>query len=106
MGVQPVIVENKTKNSEIKIAAYIACHSSVNSVEHLGEIVQDSFHGDFRLHRTKCAALIRNVISPECKKELLTDLKGMPFSLIIDESTDVGTKKQLCAMVRYFSLTQ
>ena len=63
------------------------------------------FHDEFRLHRTKCGALIRNVIYPECKIDLLQDIGQSSYSLIIDESTDVGDDKQLCVMIRYFSTT-
>lgn len=58
---------------------------------------------DISVHRTKCSALIKNVLSPAVLKELLTDLKNQPYSLIIDESTDIGMEKQLCVVVRYFS---
>ena len=31
------------------------------------------------------------------------DLANVPYSLIIDESTDIGNEKQLCIMVKYYS---
>jgi len=31
-------------------------------------------------------------------------LRNCPYSLIIDESTDVGTVKYLCVCIRYFSM--
>ena len=37
------------------------------------------------------------------RNELSLDLEGMLYSLIIEESTDSKTEKQLCGIVRYFS---
>ena len=42
-------------------------------------------------------------LSPAFHDELLTDLKDQSYSLIIDESTDTGTEKQLCVVVIYCS---
>ncbi|XP_044580310.1 uncharacterized protein LOC123262223 [Cotesia glomerata] len=36
-------------------------------------------------------------------EDLVNDMKESPYSLIIDESTDISTEKILCIMVRYFS---
>ena len=44
------------------------------------------------MHRTKCTAIIKNVISASLKEELKNDLQGKKFVLLVDESTDIGTK--------------
>ncbi|XP_057322538.1 uncharacterized protein LOC130665927 [Microplitis mediator] len=36
-------------------------------------------------------------------KDLISDIGISPFSLIIDESTDVARKKVLCIIIRYYS---
>lgn len=55
------------------------------------------------LHRTKCTAIIKNVIAPDLLSELIDDVSDMPYSLIIDESTDVSTIKYMCICIKYFS---
>jgi len=55
------------------------------------------------LHRTKCSKLITNVIEPCFLAELIEDIGSNPFSIIIDESTDIGTNKYMAYCVRYFS---
>ncbi|CAH0550488.1 unnamed protein product [Brassicogethes aeneus] len=40
------------------------------------------------------------------KEDLIEDIGDSPFSLILDESTDVSTIKYLCLCVRYFSQTR
>jgi hypothetical protein len=42
-------------------------------------------------------------VAPALKEELIADVKGRKFSLIVDETTDVSTTKQLCVLIRYYS---
>ena len=39
--------------------------------------------------------LIKNVLAPSYKAKLVAAVKGKPFSLIIDEATDVSLQKTL-----------
>ena len=59
--------------------------------------------GEIRLHRTKCSQLLTKVISPAMKHELQEDAKDKGFAVLIDETTDVAAKKNLCICIRYFS---
>lgn len=98
-----------TKIAELKLAAYIACHSAVRGVDHLGELVKELFPcqatADIRLHRTKCGLLIKNVIAPTLIREMIADMgAGQRYSLLVDETTDVSCAKDLCICIRYFSL--
>ena len=102
--------EDKISKFEIRLSIYVACHSAIRSVNHLGELLNEEMPStssstslNLRLHRTKCSALIKNVISPVILQEQVNDLKGSPFSLIIDESTDVACQKHLCICVRYYN---
>ena len=94
----------QVKMTELKFAAHIACHSSIATIDHLGEIVNESLDSSgVSIHRTKCSALIKSVLAPTMREELLTDLRGSKYSLIVDESTDISCEKQLCVLVRYYS---
>lgn len=100
----------KEKTAVLKIAAYIACHSAVRSVNHLCEIMKELGKGssleNFRMHRTKCGNLMKHVIAISMLRELVEDVADMPYSLIVDESTDVSTFKYLCLCIKYFSKCQ
>lgn len=87
----------------MKLAAHVACHSSTSTVDHLGSVVEEISKKGISLHRTKCTALINSVIGPVVHEDLLEDVGSGPYSLIVDESTDVTTKKQLCIVIRYYS---
>lgn len=86
---------------EVRIALFTAMHASVSAVDELGEILQE-FDGKFRMHRTKCAAVIKNVLAPHFNHKLDKMVKDAPgYSLMLDESTHVSTTKQLCVSVRF-----
>jgi hypothetical protein len=55
------------------------------------------------MHRTKCSSLIKCVIGPSLLENLTEDIGKSPYSLIIDESTDISTIKYLCLCIKYFS---
>lgn len=96
------------KVAELKMAAFIAEHGSISTVDHLGNLLpsldrSSALLSGIKLHRTKCSGLISNVISPCMLEDLVQDIGDKSYSMIIDESTSVDTKKTLCIMVRYFS---
>ncbi|KAH0557460.1 hypothetical protein KQX54_006348 [Cotesia glomerata] len=102
-------VKRELKIAEIKMALYVANHSSIKSVDHLGEVLKQLGKGSqlekVRLHRTKASKLILNVVAPEMLIELIKDIGDQDYSVILDESTDVSTVKYMAYCVRYFSNT-
>lgn len=101
-------VHTEEKKRDLNLAAYIACHSSIRSVDHLGELLKklDPGFKNLELHRQKCTNLIKYVIAPNMLSELIADIGNRPYSLIVDESTDITTKKYLALCVKYFSIKQ
>ena len=98
------------KALELKLAVYIAEHSAIRSIDHLGELLsqngsEESLFKKIRLHRTKCSKLLLNVIAPSMHAEIVQDIvkSGSFYSLILDESTDISWQKCLSMMVRYYS---
>lgn len=94
----------------------MATHTTVRSIDHLTDIIntfnnnhqstssqtqqpQETLH----LHRTKCSAIIKNVIAPSLLQELIQDVGNSAFSIIVDESTDVSTDKLLAIIIKYYS---
>jgi hypothetical protein len=100
-------VADEVKVAEIELAVTMACHSAILTMDHLGEIIarnaQGSKLGNIKMHRRKCTKILTNVVSPTLREQLIADVQGKKFSLIVDESTDVSTAKQLCVIVRYYS---
>ncbi|KOB71310.1 Uncharacterized protein OBRU01_13944 [Operophtera brumata] len=103
-------IPKERKIAELKLAAFIAEHCSMAAVDHLGELLPSldktsELLCGIKLHHTKCTGLITNIISPCMLAELLHDIGDSPYSMIIDESTSIDTKKMLCMIVRYYSQT-
>ncbi|XP_077261215.1 uncharacterized protein LOC143896920 [Temnothorax americanus] len=63
-GYQATITAEK-KIVDIKLALYITMHSSIRSVDHLGELLSILGKGsnleNLRLHRTKCSNMIKHI---------------------------------------------
>lgn len=93
---QPQEVD-KTKKQGIAVALFTCQHTSNNSVDHLTELCKSNFEnaGKIRLHRTKCTNIIKNILAPHFISELRSDISDSKFSILIDESTDVGVIKLL-----------
>ena len=53
--------------------------------------------------KTKC--IITNALAPHLHQELICRLKEAPFPIIIDETTDISTKKQLALVTRQYDTT-
>ena len=100
-------VQDPTRVAELKVAIYISGHSSNLSLDHLGELLP---HLDkksvclkgFKLHRTKCGRLQRNVIAPSFAKYLRNDIGENHFSLTVDESTNEANIS--CLSLRFATL--
>nr|XP_039266528.1 uncharacterized protein LOC120341976 isoform X1 [Styela clava] len=92
------------KAASLKMAAHIACHSSILTVDHLSALIKEMTQKRFSLHRTKCSMLIRKVLGPEMHNEFLDDVRNSQYSLVIDESLEPSYEKQLRVVIRYYSM--
>lgn len=95
------------KKEEARLALFSAAHSSIRIVDHMGEVINHTHKDDekIHLHRTKCSQIIKNVLAPHFSENLKEDLKGQPYSLLIDESTDIAVHKYLGIIIIYYSCT-
>jgi hypothetical protein len=98
---------DKVKAVELQTAVSMACHCATRAVDHLSEIMTAQGHGStlqhIKLHRSKCACLIKNIILPAVKTDLIDDIQNKKYAIILDESSDISTQKHLCILVRFLS---
>lgn len=80
------------KCSELRIATYVACYTSVSAVDDLSDIIQDEV-GAFRMHRTKCTSVIKSVQAPHFREELREEIGK-------NETTDISVNKFECISVK------
>lgn len=97
----------KVKMAEIKIAAFVAEHNiSFKTMDHFSDLIKSCFPDseivkNINLKRTKTTAIIKNVIGRFHKEHLVNILKQTKFSILTDESTDIGCVKQACIVVHF-----
>ncbi|KAG0429723.1 hypothetical protein HPB47_023363 [Ixodes persulcatus] len=99
---------DRSRTAEGSLAMFICAHSAMLASDHLGELCRNQFRDSegamhLQLHRSKCSALIKNVLSLHFVDELLSDLGSGSYSLILDESTDISVTKLLGVVIVYYS---
>lgn len=101
-------VSDVEKIRDILLSLFIAHHSSVRSIDHLGEMSKagkSSSLEELKLHRTKCSSIILNVIYPCLREQLRDEIENNSYSIILDESTEVtGNDKFMEYCVRYYNV--
>ncbi|XP_053594748.1 uncharacterized protein LOC128667670 [Microplitis demolitor] len=94
-----------SKIKEARFSLFTAMHTSLRVIDHLGEVVNHSLTNEqdkIKLHRTQCLKIIMNIWAPHFLQILRNDLKDQPYSLLIDESTDITVIKNLGIIVIYY----
>jgi hypothetical protein len=85
----------KVKAVELQTAVNMTCHCVIHTVDHLSEIMIAHWHGNtlehIKLLRSKCACLIKNIISSALKTYLTDNFQNKKYATILDESTDIST---------------
>lgn len=99
-------IDIQIKTAEIKLAEFVAEHFiSFSAMDHLNDLLKGIFADSkiakgLSMKRTKTTAVIQNVIGNTYKEELSEMLKKQKFSILTDESTDIGSVKTSCVVVR------
>ena len=100
--------EDEARSMEIKLCAFIVEHNLPISIsDHFVELLCSFFPNEntlknVRLGKQKATNVIRQVIGFDYLHEAISALQSRKFSLIIDETTDMSTVKQLAVLATYF----
>lgn len=98
----------KAATLEANLSLFINSHCAISSIDHLSEVIKLCLKGNnitdhVQLHRTKCTAILKNIIYPYFKSNLKEDIGSSVYSLLLDESTDISVNKQLGVCIIYYS---
>lgn len=102
---QKAVMKN-IRETEIWIASFVIEHSiPINVSDHLVRLInsiqlEPKYLEKLKCNRTKCTAIINNVIATTGFEDLVNYLKTNKFSLLVDESTDISSVKNLAIVVR------
>ena len=103
------ITLEQVKKAEIKTAAFVVEHHlSFKTMDHLSYLVSELFPDStiakkFSSKHTKTRSIVKHVLADDFRSTLEETLRKQFFSIIIDETTGVSSKKLLALVVRYFS---
>lgn len=101
-------LKKQVKRAEIKLAAFLAEHNiAFNVMDHFSDLLPSLFPdsqiaSNVKCKRTKTTCIVRNVLHTTFQEILVSKLKEKPFSILLDETTDIATTKELCTVVRFF----
>ena len=75
-------------------------------MDHLVPMLKDTLPdskilNDMNLGRTKCTNIIKNCLAKTETQELVANLQRCKFSILVDESTDLGLNKVMCVLVKF-----
>lgn len=96
------------KEAQLKMAVHLAEHNlSFAYMEHANKFYSHCFPdsqvaANLNCSRTKMTEIIKTKVAPYVRGNLAKKLNSSKFSIIIDETTDVSTKKSLAIAVRFF----
>lgn len=103
------VLKENAKKAEILLSAAFAEHNvAIHIVDHLLDVFKSAApDSDILKHtslgRTKCTAIIENVIAKTETEELVETLKKNHFSVLTDGSTDHTALKSMIVLVKYHS---
>ena len=101
---------DESRSMEIKLCSFIAEHNlPISLSDDLVELLRSLFPHDtpltnVRLGKQKATNVIRQVIGFDYLFEAVSALRSRMFSMIIDETTDLSTIKQLAVLATYFDM--
>lgn len=101
----------KIKKADLLLCGVLSEHNlSFNVIDHITAVCKVAFDDSkiasgINLGRTKATSIVKNVIGKSHSEEIAHILKSTYFSVIIEESTDVGCVKTLCICVKFFDVS-
>jgi hypothetical protein len=93
------------KEAELRLCAYVCDKNLSLLLMDTLPLFNKAIYSDskiaqnIKMKRKKATQLIVGVMAPSFRKEICEDLKSTNFSIIIDETTDIGTKKSLAKIL-------
>ena len=100
--------KNSVSKLEGTLAMFVSCHLSIVNTDHLVDLCKNRIDDSktttqLKMHRTKCSEMIKTVIANHFEEDLVNDIGGKKFSLLLDESNDITVNKLLGIVVIYYS---
>ena len=101
-------IEGSVRDAEMRMAGFISEHNlSFNIMDHFTDLLpklcpDSKIATQFKSKRTKTKCIVRNALAPHFHQQLVLSLQSTQFSVIIDETTDISTCKELAVVTRLY----
>ena len=99
-------MEDSAREAEMHMAGFISEHNlSSNNMDHFSDLLpklcpDSKIAAHFKSKHSKSKCNVQNALAPHFHQELVQKLQTSHFSVIIDETTDVSTAKELAVVTR------
>ena len=99
--------QRKVISAELKFCYFLAKNNhAFSAADEFNSMVASLFPDSkiankYACGRTKATTLIRTVLAPQINKEFLSNCSDRPYSVLLDETTDCSTQKQLAVLIRF-----
>ena len=97
----PSVLETEAKIASFLVSNNLPFSLSDQLIPLLKAMPPKSVLDKVRLGKQKVVNVVRQGLGPYYKQKVVEEMKVRPFSLVIDETTDVGTVKQLAVCVSF-----
>lgn len=77
-------------------------NQSFNSMECTSKLIQKTFDKKFSCGKTKCEAIVKNVIAPYSQELIRKELQEVPFVSLFSDASNHNDVKLFPTLVRYF----
>nr|XP_008192464.1 PREDICTED: uncharacterized protein LOC103312773 [Tribolium castaneum] len=104
--------EHDVIDATLRNCLMVAAHNiSFRTIDHITSVTKKNFKEcevakKMALKRTKGEMIVKNVLASVIKDKLKEELHNQRFSVLLDESTDISNKRQLCILVKYLCKSQ
>ena len=101
-------VDGKVRDAEMRMASFISEHNfSFNIMDHFSDLLpklcpDSEIATILNANVPKQKSIVNSALSPHFHEEHVRCLQNTHFSVIIDETTDVSTCKELAIVTRHF----
>lgn len=100
-------LQRDVRSAEIKLCMFLHEHNlAFILMDHLPNLIRTVCYDSevakrIKCNRTKATLLTKSCIAEEATEQILQEVRDEFYSIIIDETTDIGTQKALALLIRY-----
>ncbi|KAF2901208.1 hypothetical protein ILUMI_04975 [Ignelater luminosus] len=107
-----ITIQNDAKVAELKLMAFVVEHNLPFLVmDHLPDLIRSvcpdsKIAQEIKCSRTKATTIVNDCMSLPVKENIISKINNRYYSLMVDETTDIATKKSYAVILRLFDVEE